>query len=937
MRALQSFIPLALSWWIIGAADLPAADDGSKTDRQDLGALAKRQQAALWEGFQHPPKEARTRLYWRIFGPAWTPPEIDYQLQLIKDAGVGGVTAYFTYPFAEESEDVHNQKYLSPEFLQTFRYSANKAHSLDLRFGVAGGTGWPFGGPNVQPTDAAKKVWLEKPTAPGLPSGAQVIATYSGTNFLGKGSTKPSAQKSTELSVALTGLAGMQVKRAALGAEGLVVDHYDAEATTRYLDSQVLPLLKAAPGLVEWIFCDSLEVYRANWTRDFPRIFARSRGYDLEPHLPALFDRNQPSSEDVHFDFWRTLAETTETRFTETLYEWSHAHGTKLEMEAYGTPPNPLTAARYIDLPTGEQYEWKGFSLSRLAASGAHLTGRRVIGAEAWTWMGLPNRLGDSLSDTKLCSDLHYLAGVNDLTGVDFAYSPRSAGSPGWQPYYGPVFNQNNPQWPWFKELVTYTSRCQWLLRQGKPVADVAVYLPVEDIFAAGSTEQMLLGFELRDHFASGPKTDEFGLQTALRHRSDLLTGLFINGLNYDGIDFFSVNRLAWVRNGHLHIGDGDYTTVILPNLKGLDLDSLIKLEEFRASGGNLIVTRHLPDRVYGLKRAQMKITAQRFYRALLGEKPDSGKNWTRLDGVGRVSFVMDEDVSLYRALAELNPDVLLDPPQAEVGFVHRRSDALDIYFLANTGHREATFKVSLRCRVTEGEQWDPLSGDRHGLKLAFPGNGRCATEVKLPPRGSTFLVLGAGGTPKPGDALPWQSETLPINWELTFDGIGSHTPPAQALTNLVSWTDDPASRYFSGQGEYRGGFLWNHATPAPARLILSEVHEAAEVSLNGHPIGSLWTPPYELDLLPHLKTGSNWLTIKVGNLPLNEFLGLPDRDLTRLRALYGNRFPAPEEKSQRLPPAASGLIGPVSIRFPASELGPGENHKRMDSPNPAH
>ena len=50
----------------------------------------------------------------------------------------------------------------------------------------------------------------------------------------------------------------------------------------------------------------------------------------------------------------------------------------------------------------GEQYEPRGFSFSRFAASGAHLAGRKIISAEAWTWLGIPNRLADSLADFKL-------------------------------------------------------------------------------------------------------------------------------------------------------------------------------------------------------------------------------------------------------------------------------------------------------------------------------------------------------------------------------------------------------------------------------------------------------------------------------------------------------------------------------------------------------
>ena len=101
-----------------------------------------------------------------------------------------------------------------------------------------------------------------------------------------------------------------------------------------------------------------------------------------------LSDKDSPHGPDARFAFWRTLSEMTAERFTHEVSRWSHRHGVRLEMEAYGTPPNPLSAARDIDVPTGEQYEWRGFSLSRLAASGAHLAGKRVVGAEAWTRSG---------------------------------------------------------------------------------------------------------------------------------------------------------------------------------------------------------------------------------------------------------------------------------------------------------------------------------------------------------------------------------------------------------------------------------------------------------------------------------------------------------------------------------------------------------------------
>ena len=51
-------------------------------------------------GFREVPMEARLRLFWRIFGPAWAREEIDVQLAELRRVGVGGVMTCFTYPVA---------------------------------------------------------------------------------------------------------------------------------------------------------------------------------------------------------------------------------------------------------------------------------------------------------------------------------------------------------------------------------------------------------------------------------------------------------------------------------------------------------------------------------------------------------------------------------------------------------------------------------------------------------------------------------------------------------------------------------------------------------------------------------------------------------------------------------------------------------------------
>src|SRR5689334_9801587 len=106
----------------------------------------------LAEGFRNPPIDSRLRMFWRVFGPAWERREIDRELREAKQAGIGGLMTFFFYPAAVEGTDggIHNQRLGSPEFLETLSYAAGRTKELGLRFDIAGGSGWPYGGPTVE-------------------------------------------------------------------------------------------------------------------------------------------------------------------------------------------------------------------------------------------------------------------------------------------------------------------------------------------------------------------------------------------------------------------------------------------------------------------------------------------------------------------------------------------------------------------------------------------------------------------------------------------------------------------------------------------------------------------------------------------------------------------------------------------------------------------
>ena len=863
-------------------------------------------------GFREVPASSRIRMYWRVFGPAWTPNEMDYELDQMKSAGVGGLTAYFMYPFELDNaaKGIKNLKFGSPEFLDPMKYATAAAKKHGLSFGINGSTGWPFGGPTVSVKDSAQRVReIVLPAGQELRSAkVQVDETIVAIFQSGKKVGEAQLTKSDPTKVYITGPTRMQVKRPAFGAEGLVVNHYDNGALDRYLSQVIEPMLSASHGIIENLGCDSLEVYRANWTGDLPTIFRQRKGYDLVDHLPELFDEHSEAGRMVRFDFWQVLAELTEERFTKPLGAWCEKRHLKLEMEPYGTPPNPMTSSQYIQTPTGEHYEWKGFSVQKYVASAAHQAGRNIVSSEAWTWAGLPNRLADSLSDLKLVTDMTFLSGSNDLMAVDFPYSPRSAGSPGWIPYYGPFMGPGNSQWPMFPALTSYVSRCQWMLRQGDPVRDILVYLPVEDSFREGPTEQMTLDFYVRDRLVTGKATSEFGLANGLKHQSDLVHGLISSGFDYDGVDFWSINRRGSIEGSNIRVGSAKYRAIILPNLETIDAGALAKIVAFARAGGTVVATRRLPVATPGMSNPSRNVIDM--IEELFGSRPKAGIK--RSVGSGKAIWV-DNDWAAAPAVAQtVKPAVDYAAVPKTVGFQLRRTNDREIYFFANVGPSPVRLDFKLNSKYRHIERWDALSGS----KYAMPDGP--AVHLVLPPRGSQFIVAGKSSNDLVSIAPPSQSFALmPVGtvWTLNFEGPDA--PKPMLMDRLIAWSAFPTSEFFSGLGHYSTIWKMTGEKLKHAYLELGDVRECASVKVNGIDCGTVIVPPFDVDIAKALHEGTNTIEVTVANLPVNRFIGLPRVDMEPLRKVYGNRFQYPEEYDiMKGVPAQSGLSGQVRLRI---------------------
>ena len=887
----------------------------------------------LQRQFQSPPDDSRIMMRWWWFGPAVTRAGLEREMRLMKEGGIGGFEVQPVYPLAldDEAAGIKTLPFLSDQFLDALRFTAEKARELGLRFDLTVGSGWPYGGPSVSVNDASPRLRVERVKVgaesrrvriPDVGNGEKLLAVFYGSGQ-GTAIDAGSIREITDIKDGATwlpaglsgphevlffisGRTGQQVKRPAIGSEGFVMNHFERGALDRYL-SQVGDRMMQGLGdnRPHAVFCDSLEVYSSDWTGDLLEEFRRRRGYDLKPHLPSLVIEAGPKTAGIRRDWGRTLTELFNERFMAPLHEWAKKNRTQLRVQCYGVPAVVLSSNAHVDLSEGEGHHWRQLSTTRWASSASHIYGRPVTSSEIWTWLHSPSFRATPL-DVKAEADRHFLQGINQLIGHGWPYTADGVAYPGWRFYAAGVFNDKNPWWAVQPDVSRYLQRLSFLLRQGQPASDVAIYLPNDDAWARFSNGKIHTVEVLRELL--GP---------------NLIPAVLDAGYNFDLFDDDSFRQVGRVENGAFVLGQNRYKAVILPAVERIPLDTLQRLEEFARGGGILIATRRAPAEAPGF----LATPADHEKVLALSRRLFEGK------------LVMDETGQLAGRLSSgLQPDVQLSPAAPEIGFLHRRAEDADIYFLANTGNATRSVKATFRASGLKPEWWDPFTGNVSPAVVETQAENGVTVALELEPYASRVLVFTKRSLPppqsRPAGAVPTPID-LSTNWQVSF-GQGSEAARIEALR---SWTVDEKTRYFSGVATYektvtvpesfmqrglpvRLDFGVTEAIaeeayrpprgPGMQAAVNAPVREAAVIFVNDQRAGSVWCPPYSVDVTNLLKRGDNRIRVMVANTAINHMAGraLPDYRLLNLR--FGERFqPQDMDKVQPVP---SGLLGPIRL-----------------------
>lgn len=715
----------------------------------------------LETGFAQPPAECRPHTRWWWMGNALSKEDIAWQLDQMREQGIGGVEQITMSPVYEKG----NHAYLSPEYFDLLRYAVEQARDRNMEFSLNfGGPGWIWGGDWVPREDQsrvliASALSLEGPRAYAGPLSEQAIL-----NPLDLPRSTPVIGPEDALVKVVAG----RVENGRLRADSLLeltgeiqdrnltwevpvgtwevvafwltqrdnssaVDHLNEGAMRRYCET-LGAHYEAALGehfgrTVESFFGDSFEVplFRNGlyWTEGLFEAFEDTEGYDLVPWLPALWYEVDDLSPKIRYDVNHFLHRQGMKAFFTPFVEWCRKHNVRARIQPYGFVTDNLEGAGAADIPEmeitpGEKdaIPWLDTRIGprEYVASGAHLYGRQVVSVEAFTFLHHePYR--ETPLELKIATDGLLRAGANKFYNHGFIASPERDIVPSRGFFEAIRISPENIWWPYYHCLADYTARCCWLLQQGTFTADVAVYSPLANQWT-------------QSVFNARRWTRDFDW-------GELGRLLNTNGYAFDLVNDDILQHKTAFDGTTLRAGAMEYRVLILPDIRALPLESYRKIEAYVQQGGTVIALERAPKTSCGMENhAGNDTEVLRLSSELFGTPAndnDTAERPYRRGRTYRLDAVLHRDDPLdYRSAAfdpfvktlrgcvppDLDVDIVRTGKRTNDGlvFLHRRANIMDIYFVANI--QDVPINQEVGFRVTQGQpwDWDPHTGTRRPL-----------------------------------------------------------------------------------------------------------------------------------------------------------------------------------------------------------------------------
>lgn len=275
---------------------------------------------------------------------------------------------------------------------------------------------------------------------------------------------------------------GARTKHGRKNLIGYEADVMSAKAANAQYDNYfhtILDSLRACGGQVAGVAMDSHEAGIQNWTEGYEeRLAARGVSLpDLAVALGGYIVESRAYTDALLLTMREETAATIASQFYGTLAARAAADGVEFTAQGMLNIDTDNIAGRgRASKPQGEFwcYQTEGNYDCLDAASAAHLYGRPIASAEAFT-----DTPYDVSWDSLLrIANLAYCRGINEFVVCASSHQPWAdtifEGASREHPY---VFHRNHPRWNESAPFWAYQARCAAMLRQGRPVVDLCVYI----------------------------------------------------------------------------------------------------------------------------------------------------------------------------------------------------------------------------------------------------------------------------------------------------------------------------------------------------------------------------------------------------------------------------------------------------------------------------
>lgn len=709
---------------------------------------------------------------------------------------------------------------------------------------------------------------------------------------------------------------------------GLEADKFDTAALNHHLDRYVGNLLNKigkpdnnAPGGLKRLHMDSWEMGAQNWTALFRKEFIKRRGYDPLKYYPVYAGNIVGSLEESERFLWdlrQTAQELVLENHAQHVKAYAKHHQLSLSIEPYDmTPTADLELGDIADVPMAEFWS-KGFGFNATysvieATSIGHVNSKSLIPAEAFTaegegWKQHP-------ASMKNQGDWAFASGINRFVYHTFqnqfladSLKPGATMGP-----YGVHWDRGQTWWPMVSGYHDYVTRCQYILQQGRTVADVLYLTPEGSPLVFVPPASAIVGDTIGDR----------------------------KGYNFDGCAPGQLMKATVKNHQVVFPGGASYRLLVLPIYASMTPQLLAKIGELVKQGATVVGNPPLrsPSLVnYPACDQTIVALSKTIWGAIL--PPD--KMVERKYGQGVI--IWGKDVSaqpdnLYPHY-DLTAGILRSKGVVEdftsngdLRYTHRTAADWDIYFVSNKTNGPVKTIAQFRTAKGAPELWNAITGKTSRITAFEKTNGITSVALQLDAFESAFIVFAKEHTWQPtgmeNNVYPQTLQTLNGPWEVNFDpkwGGPAHT----VFDELTDWSrnSNEGIKYYSGRAVYHKKFDLDKTVPGPLYLELGEVKNMARVTLNGKDLGIVWTAPWQVDISGAVQQKNNDLKIEVINLWANRLIGDEQKPYDGVvdgkwpewllkgqpRTSGRYTFTSTRQYNVHSPLLASGLMGPVKI-----------------------